>query len=248
MQQLGLIGYPLGHSFSKKYFTERFARQGITDWQYELYPLPTLEALPKLLRETEGLVGLNVTIPHKQGVLDFCTELHEGAKRIGAVNTLKRLPNGGWRGYNTDYIGFRESLGGWMGAAVDGVRALILGTGGAAKAVQVALEDLQVPYHYVSRSARPGVFAYTDLTPELLQEYRLIINTTPLGMAPNTETAPELPYAALRASHWLYDLVYNPETTEFMQRGLAAGAQVKNGLEMLIAQAEAAWAIWQEKE
>ncbi|MEL6538989.1 MAG: shikimate dehydrogenase [Bacteroidota bacterium] len=247
MKQLGLIGYPLGHSFSKKYFAEKFAREGIQGWDYELYPLAKIEELSALLDGTPALQGINVTIPYKQDVMTYCQSLDAGAERIGAVNTLKKLPDGSFKGYNTDYFGFRDSLTTWAGGALTGKKALILGTGGASKAIQVALEDLQIPYRYVSRTARQDIVSYEDLKKEnLLADYQFIINTTPLGTAPNTEAAPDLPYEQLTPDHWLHDLVYNPEVTRFMQLGMAQGAHVKNGLDMLIGQAEKSWEIWNE--
>ncbi|HAA11839.1 MAG TPA: shikimate dehydrogenase [Cytophagales bacterium] len=247
MKQLGLIGYPLGHSFSKKYFSEKFSREGIPGWDYELYPLENIHELSALLENTPNLQGLNVTIPYKQDVMAYCQSLDPGAKRIGAVNTLKRLHDGSFRGFNTDYFGFRDSLRAWAGEAITGIQALILGTGGAAKAIQVALEDLEIPYRYVSRTAREGILSYAQLAEgNHLSDYHLIINTTPLGTAPNTDGAPDLPYAQLTSQHWLYDLVYNPEVTRFMALGQAQGAQTKNGLDMLIGQAEKAWEIWNQ--
>ncbi|MBB6611425.1 shikimate dehydrogenase [Pontibacter sp. Tf4] len=246
MQRYGLIGKKLGHSFSKRYFTEKFTREGITDAAYELYELPTIAGLPGLLQREPELVGLNVTVPYKEEVMPLLDELDEAAARIGAVNTIK-ITAGKTIGYNTDYIGFRASLERFYPAATQKGRALVLGTGGAAKAVCAALEDLHINYTILSRSPKPGQLMYQALTPELLQQYPLIINTTPLGMYPDTESCPDLPYEALTPQHYLYDLVYNPEETLFLKKGKEAGAQTINGLQMLHGQAEAAWLIWQSR-
>ncbi|MBJ6117276.1 shikimate dehydrogenase [Pontibacter sp. BT310] len=245
MQRYGLIGKKLGHSFSKRYFTEKFEREGIADATYELYELATIAELPQLLQKQPDLVGLNVTVPYKETVIPFLDELDEAAARIGAVNTIK-IAAGKTKGYNTDYIGFRDSLE-QVYPATQNSRALVLGTGGASKAVVAALQDLQINYTILSRQAGQGRLTYADLTPELLKQYQLIVNTTPLGMYPAVENCPELPYEALSAQHCLYDLVYNPEQTLFLEKGKSAGAQTINGLRMLYGQAEAAWQIWQNR-
>ncbi|MEJ8757917.1 shikimate dehydrogenase [Pontibacter sp. H259] len=243
MRKFGLIGKKLGHSFSKRYFTEKFAKESITDAAYELYELASIAELPQLLKSEPELVGLNVTVPYKEAVIPYLDELDKAASGIGAVNTIKII-NGKTKGYNTDYIGFRDSLERFY-PVQQGNNALVLGTGGAAKAVCVALLNLGINYTILSRSTKSDQLTYDALTPELLQKYKLIINTTPLGMYPAVETLPDLPYNALTPQHYLYDLVYNPEQTLFLQKGKAAGAQTINGLEMLIGQAEAAWKIWQ---
>ncbi|WP_161889940.1 shikimate dehydrogenase family protein [Pontibacter russatus] len=242
MRKFGLIGKKLGHSFSKKYFTEKFEREGIPDALYELYELPSAQELGALLQREPELVGLNVTVPYKQDVLPLLDELDETAAKIGAVNTIK-ISEGKTKGYNTDYIGFKISLEEFYPQRERG-KALVLGTGGAAKAVWAALEALQTPYMAVSRTPAPGQLPYAQLTPELLQSYNLIINTTPIGMHPHPEAAPPVPYEALTARHYLYDLVYNPEETQFLRNGAAAGAKTCNGLGMLYRQADAAWDIW----
>lgn len=248
MPKLGLIGYPLGHSFSKNYFTEKFQQEGIQQWTYESYPLPDAQTLPQLWASEPALVGLNVTIPHKQAVLPFCQQLDPLAERIGAVNTILKHPNGTFTGYNSDYFGFRYSLERWMGPAIVGKQALILGTGGAAKALQVALQDMAIPYQYVSRTAAPNYITYQDLHNDssILANHQLLINATPLGTFPNIDRRPDVPYEQLTASHWLYDLVYNPATTAFMQGGMDQKSRVKNGLDMLIGQAEKSWEIWRQ--
>lgn len=242
MRKFGLIGKKLSHSFSKKYFTEKFEREGIQDTSYELYELPDAKELSALLQREPELVGLNVTVPYKQDVLPLLDEIDQAATKIGAVNTI-RISGGKLKGYNTDYIGFKDSLDEFYPQQARG-QALVLGTGGAAKAVWAALNALQIPYMAVSRTPDSDELSYEQLTPALLQNYNLIINTTPIGMHPHTEAAPPLPYGALSAAHYLYDLVYNPEETQFLKKGAAAGAQTCNGLGMLYRQADAAWEIW----
>lgn len=242
MRKFGLIGKKLGHSFSKKYFTEKFEREGIPDAQYELYELPSARELGALLQREPELVGLNVTVPYKQDVLPLLDALDEAAAKIGAVNTIK-ISEGKTKGYNTDYIGFKASLEEFY-PQQEREKALVLGTGGAAKAVWAALDALQIPYMAVSRTPAPGQLRYAELTPELLQSCNLIINTTPIGMHPHPEAAPPVPYEALTDRHYLYDLVYNPEETQFLRNGAAAGAKTCNGLGMLYRQADAAWDIW----
>ncbi|WP_299705182.1 shikimate dehydrogenase [uncultured Pontibacter sp.] len=242
MRKFGLIGEKLGHSFSKRYFSEKFEQEGITDAVYELYELSKITEFPALLAQEPELVGLNVTVPYKEAVIPYLDELDESAAKIGAVNTIK-IADGKLKGYNTDFIGFRDTLAGFYPVGAGG-KALVLGTGGAAKAVWAALDLLGIAYTSVSRNPRGNGLAYAAITPEVLQSYSLIINTTPLGMAPHVEAAPAIPYEALSAHHFLYDLVYNPEQTLFLQKGKAAGANTMNGLPMLYAQADAAWQIW----
>ena len=241
----GLIGYPLSHSFSKQYFAQKFAREGIADASYELFPVESINALPQLLQKHPTLVGLNVTIPYKQQVMPFLTRLDPVAERIGAVNTIRvHAEASEYVGYNSDYYGFKHSLQQWLGGRVIR-KALVLGTGGASKAVVCALQDLQIVPTYVSRQALPGATTYQDLkAKKSLSAYPLIINTTPLGMSPQTDQAPDLDYSQLTADHFCYDLVYNPEETLFMQKATLQGAQTKNGLEMLHLQAEKSWEIW----
>ena len=242
MRKFGLIGKKLSHSFSKKYFTEKFEREGIQDAQYELYELPEAKELRSLLQREPELVGLNVTVPYKEDVIPLLDELDEAAAKIGAVNTI-RISGGKTKGFNTDYVGFKGTLEEFY-PEEERKQALVLGTGGAAKAVWAALDALAIPYKSVSRTPAEQELAYEQLTPALLQTYNLIINTTPLGMHPHTDSAPALPYEALTAQHYLYDLVYNPEQTLFLQKGATAGAKTCNGLDMLYRQADAAWSIW----
>ena len=238
----GLIGFPLSHSFSKGYFTEKFAREGIADSVYELFPLAHIGQFPALLETQPELVGLNVTIPYKESVIPFLHALDEEAAEIGAVNTIT-IRDGRTKGYNTDVYGFEMSFKKHLKPVHQ--RALILGTGGASKAVLFTLNKLGIPYTLVSRSSGRDHLTYSDITPEILDANKIIINTSPLGMYPKSEEYPDLPYEALSADHYLYDLIYNPAETAFMKMGIAAGAVVENGLEMLHLQAEKAWEIWQ---
>ena len=237
---LGLIGYPLSHSFSKKYFQEKFEKEGIENFSYELFPLSDISELSTLLSEKSNLRGLNVTIPYKETVISYLDELHPAAQEIGAVNTIL-IENGKKIGYNTDYIGFLESLERWL-AGENISQALILGTGGASKAVQTALGKMQIHFVLVSQSGK-GI-AYEDINTDLIENCHLIINTSPLGMHPKEDTYPKIPYHLLNSQHFVYDLVYNPEETLFLQKAKNQGAKTKNGLEMLYLQAEAAWKIW----
>ncbi|MGV3558468.1 shikimate dehydrogenase family protein [Larkinella arboricola] len=248
MHRYGLIGYPLTHSFSQKYFTEKFEKEGIPDSRYDLFELPDLTAFPQLIASTPDLVGLNVTIPHKQAIIPFLDELDPAsAGRIGAVNTIRILRDGRKIGYNTDYYGFRLSLEQWL-QSLDllpaSLQALVLGNGGAAKAVIAALGDLQIRYRLVSRQQTAEALSYESISPEVLDEYRLIINTSPVGTYPKVEASPAIPYGMLTRGHLLYDLVYNPAETRFLQQGCEHGAATHNGLPMLYLQAEKAWEIW----
>lgn len=244
MQGYGLIGRKLSHSFSKKFFTEKFRREQINA-VYELYELESADQLRRLIGDNPHLRGLNVTIPYKRDVMPFLDYIDPQAARIGAVNVIKINPDGTTVGYNSDYEGFRYSLQRFIPENLM-MNALILGTGGASKAVQAVLEDLDMEYAFVSRTpAGNNCIGYDELNVSGLDAYRLIINTTPLGMYPNVHEFPPIPYEQLTGSHYLHDLVYNPEETEFMKRGRQYGARVKNGLEMLYRQAEKAWEIWQ---
>ncbi|GLU54095.1 shikimate 5-dehydrogenase [Dyadobacter frigoris] len=252
MDLYGLIGFPLTHSFSKRYFSEKFVREGILNCSYDLYEMPKLENLSALLKRHPELKGLNVTIPYKQDVIPFLDDLDDAsAERIGAVNTIKVFADGSTKGYNTDYYGFRQSISEWMdrrGEACCNFKALVLGNGGAAQAVKTALEDMKTEYVIVSRQKSADSITYEELTQEIMESHLLIINTTPLGTFPNTETCPEIPYQFISKGHFMYDLVYNPTTTLFMKNGAAQGAVVHNGLKMLEMQAEKAWDIWTSEE
>ena len=243
MRQFGLIGRSLGHSFSQTYFTQKFYSQDLPDHRYDLFELATVNELPALLAANPDLVGLNVTVPYKEAVVPYLDDLAPSASRVGAVNVIERRPNGDLRGHNTDVVGFRESLRTFFPNPAD-ARALVLGNGGAAKAVRVALNDLSIPHWVVTRNPLAEGLTYADLTPQVIMAHPLIINATPVGTFPHIDECPDLPYQVLTGRHYLYDLVYNPTETLFMAKGKEVGAQVKNGFEMLCLQAEAAWDIW----
>lgn len=249
MPLYGLVGYPLNHSFSKKYFSEKFAREGLTDCRYELFELPDPAAFSALWAEHPDLVGLNVTIPHKQALFSYLDSLDESAGKVGAVNVVRRQPDGSLRGFNSDLYGFRKSLEDWEAFRSNRPeRALILGYGGAAKAVEAALRELRISYKIVSRDAAKGDLTYANLTSDVLNTHRLLVNTTPLGTYPNVEACPDLPYDRLTDRHLLYDLVYNPAETKFMRLGAGRGAATHNGYRMLELQAERSWEIWNASE
>lgn len=238
--KLGLIGYPLSHSFSKGYFTDKFKKEGIPNHVYDTYPIASIESVRDLIDKGE-LSGLNVTIPYKEAVLPYLDQLDKTASEIGAVNTIK-IKQGITTGYNTDCYGFEMSFKELLQDHHN--KALVLGTGGASKAVIYVLNKMGISYQYVSRNSGTGRLTYEQVSAEILSEYPIVINTTPLGMYPNIDTLPPLPYSALTSKHYLYDLVYNPKTTAFLQKGLDKGSTVKNGLDMLHLQAEKAWEIW----
>lgn len=244
MRVFGLVGYPLSHSFSKRYFFEKFEKENIRDAIYQNFEIPTIQDFPQIIRDNPTLSGLNVTIPYKQEVMPYLTHLDKSAESVGAVNVIKPGPNGELKGYNSDYYGFMESLKRFLPTKCKDMRALILGTGGAAKAVEAALKTLEIPYVYVSREEKTNGLTYDQLEQEDLKDYSLIVNTTPLGMFPKVENCPSLKYHQITNDHFLFDLVYNPEVTLFMKRGIQYGAKAKNGLEMLQLQAEKAWEIW----
>jgi len=243
MKVYGLIGYPLSHSFSKGFFAEKFAREHIQNCMYDSFPIPTIEELPVLIAQQSELQGLNVTIPYKEVVMQYLDELSPAAAQIKAVNCI-HFKDGRKIGYNTDAIGFRRSLEPLLKTHHN--KALVLGTGGAAKAVKYVLESLNIPYKSVSRQASAETISYEQLDAGIMASHTLIINTTPLGMYPNVDAAPALPYEQITDRHLLYDLIYNPAMTAFLQQGADRGATVKNGHEMLILQAEASWEIWNQ--
>ena len=240
----GLIGGAVSHSFSKAYFDEKFFREGLRDYHYELFPLNSIKQLESLLKDTKGLAGLNITVPYKEQVLPYINELDDFAKKIGAVNVIK-IVNGKLIGYNTDSDAFHDSVQKWLPEGRS-FKALILGTGGSSKAVQEALNRLRIPFTLVSRKAKKGVVTYKTLEkePALIRENHLIINTTPLGMSPNTECMPPIDFEQITKEHYVYDLIYNPARTMFLQKAEMRNATIKNGLEMLHMQAEKSWAIW----
>lgn len=245
MRLFGLIGYPLSHSFSKKYFSEKFEKEGIKNCKYELFPIERAELFYEVLSANPDLCGMNVTIPYKVDVFSFVDELDPAAAAIGAVNCIKigRKDAEQWiTGYNTDAYGFAESLKPLLDERHK--KALIFGDGGAAKAVKYVLEQLQIPYLSVVRNPAPNAILYDEVNEELLKAHQVLINTTPLGMSPNYDTFPPIPYEFLGPEHLGYDLVYNPEETEFLKKIKAQGGKIKNGLEMLYLQAERSWYIW----
>lgn len=249
MDTYGLLGYPLGHSFSRGFFTDKFAKEGI-DAQYLNFELPSMDLYLKTLDEHPTLRGHNVTIPYKQQVIPFLDEMSEEAKAIGAVNVVKvtRDENGKrhLKGFNSDVIGFVESIKPLLKPCHK--NALILGTGGASKAIHYGLtQKLGLETLFVSRSKRPGCITYDEVTPEVISEYNVIVNCSPCGMHPHTDECPMLPYEEMNENTLLYDLVYNPEETLFMKKGKKQGSIVKNGHEMLILQAIASWQFWNNK-
>ncbi len=241
MNTYGLIGYPLGHSFSRKFFTEKFAREE-REAQYLNFEIPSIEEFPDVVKNNPELKGLNVTIPYKQQVMPYLDGISEEAKAIGAVNVVQ-VSKEGLIGYNSDVIGFVNSIRPLL--KPHHKKALILGTGGASKAIHYGLtKKLGMETLFVSRSAREGVITYHDITPDTLKEYEVIVNCSPVGMFPHVDECPALPYEAMSEANLLYDLVYNPEETLFMKKGAEQGATVKNGLEMLHLQALASWEFW----
>ncbi len=246
MPEYGLIGFPLSHSFSAKYFTEKFKTLGLTDFSYTNFELKSLELLDEIFNSHSHLSGFNVTIPYKQEILQYVNELDETAASIGAVNTVKMYKQKGVRylkGFNTDAIGFEKSL---LPLLDRRTNALVLGTGGASKAVEYVLQKLNISCQMVSREQLHKAIAYADLNKAIIEQHLLIINTTPLGSFPGVEVAPSIPYQFLNSSHLCYDLIYNPELTLFLQKARQQGAVIKNGLEMLQIQAEAAFQIWMD--
>lgn len=257
MKKYGLIGYPLTHSFSKKYFTEKFEKEELDNYQYDLYPLPNLSDLPDLIKGIPELCGLNVTVPHKIGVMFYLDKIDPAAKEIDAVNCIKIVNHQPveaffsgelssmkvrLEGYNTDAFAFEASLKPLLKKHHQ--KALILGNGGAARAVAYILNKLGISYRLVSRRAIGKQLSYDKLDADVMSERLLIVNTTPLGTAPNIDECPDIPYELLGPRHLLYDLVYNPAETEFLKRAKARGASIKNGIEMLHLQAEKSWEIW----
>lgn len=242
-KKFGLIGSTVSHSFSKNYFDEKFFREGLRDYHYDLYELKHIDDLKQLIKDNPDMCGLNVTIPYKEKVVPMLKEIDEAAKKIGAVNVIK-IKEGVLYGYNTDSIAFKETLSKWF-PNPKGSSAIILGTGGSSKAVQQALRELNIPFKLVSREKVKADFTYEELkNTEEISACNLVINTTPLGMSPKTTEYPSIKYEQLTPNHFVYDLIYNPARTQFIQKAEMRGATFKNGLEMLHIQAEKAWAIW----
>ncbi len=248
MDKYGLIGYPLGHSFSISYFNQKFADEGINA-KYENFELRSIDQLQEVLDTNPNLRGLNVTIPYKEKVMEYLDSITPEAQAIGAVNVIRVTHEGRktkLKGYNSDVIGFTQSIEPMLDKKWH-KKALVLGTGGASKAINYGLKSLGLETVFVSRYERPDTIQYQSITPEVVKEYNVIVNCTPLGMYPHTEEWPLLPYEAMDHHNILYDLIYNPDETLFMKRGRERGADVKNGLEMLLLQAFASWEFWHEK-
>lgn len=242
MDKYGIIGYPLGHSFSRAFFTEKFQREHI-DAEYVNFEIASANMLPGIVQANPNLCGLNVTLPHKEAVIPMLDELSDEAKEIGAVNVI-RVSDGRLKGFNSDIIGFMDSIRPLLKPWHQ--HALVLGTGGASRAIRVGLQRLGIEWTYVSRTPAPGRLTYADLTSELMEHYQVIVNCSPVGMFPHVDACPDIPYHLLTGRHLLYDLVYNPQETLFLKRGAERGAAVKNGLEMLHLQALASWRFWNE--
>ena len=243
IKSYGLIGYPLSHSFSKKYFTEKFQRESIADYVYELFPIDSITRLPEILSNNPSLAGLNVTIPYKEQVIDYLDTCSSVVEEIGACNCIK-IKDGKLTGYNTDVIGFSTSLEPKLKSSHK--KALVLGTGGAAKAVHYVLKQKGIDFLQVSRKSSDLSISYEDINEQLLKDYTLIVNTTPLGMHPDVDKAPDIPYQFIGTEHYLFDLVYNPPMTKFLSEGKKRGAEIENGADMLVIQAEASWDIWND--
>jgi shikimate dehydrogenase len=242
MKVYGIIGYPLGHSFSKKYFADKFLKEGINNCRYETFPIKTAQELKVIVDQTPGLCGLNITIPHKQSIVSLLDDLSHLPPSLKACNCIK-FNNGRSVGYNTDVIGFEQSLLPQLQS--HHTKALILGNGGAAEAVKFVLTKLHISFKVVSRQLHHGShFIYSNLNETILKEHLLIINTTPLGTFPNINECADIPYQFISPSHYLFDLVYNPAKTLFLQKGEEKGAVIKNGYKMLEIQAEESWKIW----
>lgn len=241
-RQFGLIGKNIHYSFSKKYFTDKFEHHFFDNCHYKNYDLESIREFPKLVEETKGLVGLNVTIPYKETIIPYLDKVDKKAKKIGAVNCITVSKKKKLKGYNTDYYGFKKSLKPLL--KKHHTKALILGTGGASKAIAFALKKMNIEYDFVSRNPNEYEFSYKELTAEIFAEYTIIINATPVGTHPNVKDCPALDYSLFTSQHIAYDLVYNPEKTAFLKQAKAHGATIKNGYEMLVFQAEKAWEIW----
>lgn len=245
IERYGLIGYPLVHSFSKGYFTEKFALLGRTNCCYDNFSIRSIDELRELIQAEPRLKGLNVTIPHKESVIPLLNELDETAQAVGAVNCI-RIRNGVMHGYNTDVFGFEMSIKPFLENRYE--RALILGTGGASKAVAFVLDRWGIPFHLVSRNPQgERELGYDVLKAEVMHHFPLIINTTPVGTYPDIDACPYLPYEGLTDRHFLYDLIYNPEETTFLRLGRLSGAKTMNGYAMLLLQADRSWQIWNEE-
>ena len=243
MDRYGIIGFPLGHSFSRAFFTEKFQKEHI-DAEYVNFEIPSAHLLPEIVRSNPHLRGLNVTLPYKEAVIPMLDSMSDEAREIGAVNVIQ-VREGRLKGFNSDIIGFMGSLRPLLKPWHQ--HALVLGTGGASRAIRVGLERLGLDWTYVSRTAAEGRLTYAALTLEVMEHYQVIVNCSPVGMFPKVDACPDIPYHLLSSRHLLYDLVYNPEETLFLKRGAQQGATIKNGLEMLHLQALASWEFWNER-
>jgi shikimate dehydrogenase len=241
-KKFGLIGKNISYSFSKKYFAEKFSKDIFDDCTYENFDIPTIEEFPNVLKNNPDLKGLNVTIPYKEAIIPFLDTLSDKAFKIGAVNVIRFTKKGNLKGYNSDWYGFKKSLEPLL--QPHHKKALILGTGGAAKAVAFALEQLGIFYTFISREASENTMDYNLINATTFDNYQIIINCTPLGTSPNIKEFPPIPYTFFTEKHIAFDLIYNPEETQFLKKAKKQGAQIKNGKEMLIFQAEKAWKIW----
>ncbi|NDV80084.1 shikimate dehydrogenase [Dysgonomonas sp. 511] len=248
MDLYAIIGNPLTHSFSPRFFTEKFQKEDI-DAQYVKFEIPDISHFPEIISSHPNLRGINVTLPYKQQVIRYLDDIDPQAKDIGAVNVIKVLHEGNKArliGFNSDIIGFQNSIKPLLDTTIHR-KALILGTGGASKAIAKSMENLGIDYTFVSRTPKAGQFSYSDLSKDIMTDHKVVINTSPLGTFPNVDTAPEIPYHYLSPNHLLYDLVYNPDETKFLRLGKEQGATIKNGAEMLVLQAVASWDIWNNK-
>lgn len=241
-KRFGLLGRNINYSFSKGYFTDKFNNENFTGCTYENFDIPEITAFPEIIKTNPDLKGLNVTIPYKETVIPFLDKLSKKAAQIGAVNTIKITKKGKLKGYNTDYYGFKKSLEPLL--QPHHKKALILGTGGASKGVAFALDELGILYTFVSREAKENAIDYNQINATTFDNYQIIINSTPVGTSPNVDAFPLIPYEFFTEKHIAYDLIYNPAETQFLKKAKEKGAQVKNGLDMLIFQAKKAWEIW----
>ncbi|GAA3613218.1 shikimate dehydrogenase [Flavivirga amylovorans] len=243
MNKLGLLGKDISYSFSRAYFKKKFENESIINTTYDNFDIKTIDLFPSIIKDTSNLKGLNVTIPYKEVVIPYLDKVNKKAKAIGAVNTIKITKKGKLVGYNTDYYGFKKTIEPFLKAHHK--KALILGTGGASKAIAYSLKKLGITYKYVSRKQSEGIaFTYDSLTENDIKKYQIIINCTPLGTFPNVDDCPDIPYQSITAKHILFDLIYNPEETKFLKLGKQSHAVTINGLNMLKLQAEKAWSIW----
>lgn len=242
MKNYGLIGKNISYSFSQKYFTERFANTNATDCVYENFDIDEISDFPALMQNNPDLMGLNVTIPYKESIIPYLDSLSKKATQIGAVNVVRFTKKRKLKGYNSDYYGFKKSLETIL--LPHHKKALILGTGGASKAVAFALDELEISYVFVSRQAHENAITYERINATTFDNYQIIINCTPLGTSPDTKAFPAIPYAYFTEKHLAFDLIYNPEESQFLKKAKVKGASIKNGMDMLIFQAEKAWKIW----